>query len=113
MRDNHRWRTDPYRTGYRVRLLLRAQCYGFAGCRRGCCDHKQQSRDGIHRFRYLRQAVFRASHFGGQTSINLAMDLEKALAGTKTKVLGTTPDMMDVAEDRRRFSALMNELGIR
>ena len=51
--------------------------------------------------------------FGGQTSINLAMDLEKALAGTKTKVLGTTPDMMDVAEDRRRFSALMNELGIR
>ena len=45
--------------------------------------------------------------YGGQTSVNLAVDLEKALAGTKTKVLGTTPDQMDVAEDRRRFSALM------
>ena len=51
--------------------------------------------------------------YGGQTSVNLAVDLEKALAGTKTKVLGTTPDQMDVAEDRRRFSALMDELGIK
>ena len=51
--------------------------------------------------------------FGGQTSVNLAVDLEKALAGTKTKVLGTTPDNMDVAEDRRRFSKLMDDLGIK
>ena len=51
--------------------------------------------------------------FGGQTSVNLAVDLEKALQGTKTKVLGTSPDMMDVAEDRRRFSKLMVDLGIK
>jgi len=51
--------------------------------------------------------------YGGQTSVNLAVDLEKALVGTKTKVLGTSPDMMDVAEDRRRFSALMDNLGIK
>ena len=51
--------------------------------------------------------------FGGQTSVNLAVDLEKALKGTKTKVLGTTPDSMDIAEDRRRFSKLMDELGIK
>ena len=51
--------------------------------------------------------------YGGQTSVNLAVDLEKALAGTKTKVLGTSPDKMDVAEDRRRFSKLMDELGIK
>ena len=51
--------------------------------------------------------------YGGQTSVNLAVDLEKALAGTKTKVLGTSPDMMDVAEDRRRFSKLMDELNIK
>jgi carbamoyl-phosphate synthase large subunit len=50
--------------------------------------------------------------FGGQTSVNLAVDLEKALKGTKTKVLGTSPDDMDVAEDRRRFSKLMDQLGI-
>ncbi|MBQ9690405.1 MAG: carbamoyl-phosphate synthase large subunit, partial [Candidatus Methanomethylophilaceae archaeon] len=51
--------------------------------------------------------------YGGQTSVNLAVDLEKALQGTKTKVLGTTPDDMDVAEDRRRFSKLMDELKIK
>jgi len=51
--------------------------------------------------------------YGGQTSVNLAVDLEKALTGTKTKVLGTSPDKMDVAEDRRRFSKLMDDLGIK
>jgi carbamoyl-phosphate synthase large subunit len=51
--------------------------------------------------------------YGGQTSVNLAVDLEKALEGSKTKVLGTSPDDMDVAEDRRRFSALMDELKIK
>ena len=50
--------------------------------------------------------------YGGQTSVNLAVDLEKALKGTNTKILGTSPDMMDVAEDRRRFSKLMDELKI-
>jgi len=51
--------------------------------------------------------------YGGQTSVNLAVDLEEALKGTKTKVLGTSPDDMDVAEDRRRFSKLMDELKIK
>ena len=51
--------------------------------------------------------------YGGQTSVNLAVDLENALKGSKTRVLGTTPDNMDVAEDRRRFSKLMDELNIK
>ncbi|MCQ2056435.1 MAG: carbamoyl-phosphate synthase large subunit [archaeon] len=51
--------------------------------------------------------------FGGQTSVNLAVDLKIALKGTKTKILGTDPDMMDIAEDRRKFSGLMSNLGIR
>jgi len=50
--------------------------------------------------------------FGGQTAINLAIPLEEALKGTKTKVLGTSPTMIDVAEDRKLFSVLMEELGI-
>ncbi|MGI6471474.1 MAG: carbamoyl-phosphate synthase large subunit [Candidatus Methanomethylophilaceae archaeon] len=50
--------------------------------------------------------------FGGQTSVNLAVDLEKAFKGKKTKVLGTAPDDMDLAEDRKRFSELMDELGV-
>ena len=50
--------------------------------------------------------------FGGQTAINLAMPLLKALEGKKTKVMGTSPIDVDVAEDRKLFSALMDQLGI-
>ena len=51
--------------------------------------------------------------FGGQTSVNLAVPLEEALKGRRCKVLGTPPDMIDVAEDRKRWTALMRELNIR
>ncbi|NLN71597.1 MAG: carbamoyl-phosphate synthase large subunit [Thermoplasmatales archaeon] len=51
--------------------------------------------------------------YGGQTSVNLAVDLERALEGSRTRVLGTSPDDMDIAEDRRRFSELMDKLNIR
>ncbi len=50
--------------------------------------------------------------FGGQTAINLAMPLLKALEGKKTKVMGTSPIDVDVAENRKLFSALMDELGV-
>ncbi|HHT74787.1 MAG TPA: carbamoyl-phosphate synthase large subunit [Euryarchaeota archaeon] len=50
--------------------------------------------------------------FGGQTAINLAMPLMKALEGKRAKVLGTSPEDVDVAEDRKLFSALMDRLGI-
>ncbi|MEM2978978.1 MAG: carbamoyl-phosphate synthase large subunit [Methanomassiliicoccales archaeon] len=51
--------------------------------------------------------------FGGQTAVNLAVPLQKALQGKKTRILGTAPEMMDVAEDRKLFSALMDRLGIK
>jgi len=52
--------------------------------------------------------------FGGQTSVNLAMPLEKELKrrGLNTKILGTSPENMDMAEDRERFNVLMKNLGI-
>ena len=52
--------------------------------------------------------------FGGQTAINLAFPLEKEIArrGLKTKILGTSPDSIDLAEDRERFNALMDQLNI-
>ena len=51
---------------------------------------------------------------GGQTSVNLAVPLQKALDenGYKTKILGTSAESMDIAEDRRRFEALMRKLKI-
>ncbi len=52
--------------------------------------------------------------FGGQTAVNLAVPLERELKrrGLKTVILGTSPDSIDIAEDRERFNKLMNELGI-
>ena len=46
--------------------------------------------------------------FGGQTPLNLAMRLQQA----GVKVIGTSPDSIDLAEDRKRFGALLKELGI-
>jgi carbamoyl-phosphate synthase large subunit len=53
--------------------------------------------------------------FGGQTSVNLAIPLQKAILSNKklkTKILGTSPKSMDLAEDRRKFEALMRKLKI-
>ncbi|PYS71835.1 MAG: carbamoyl phosphate synthase large subunit, partial [Acidobacteria bacterium] len=46
--------------------------------------------------------------FGGQTPLNLAMRLQEA----GVKVIGTSPDSIDLAEDRKRFGALLEKLGI-
>jgi carbamoyl-phosphate synthase large subunit len=52
--------------------------------------------------------------FGGQTSVNVGEPLEAELArrGLDCAVLGTSVDAMDLAEDRDRFNALMDDLGI-
>jgi len=47
--------------------------------------------------------------FGGQTPLKLAAALEKA----GIPILGTSPDAIDLAEDRERFAALVNKLGLR
>ncbi|MDD3293411.1 MAG: carbamoyl-phosphate synthase large subunit [Geobacteraceae bacterium] len=46
--------------------------------------------------------------FGGQTPLNIASELEAA----GVKILGTSPETIDLAEDRQRFASLMLELGI-
>ncbi len=51
--------------------------------------------------------------FGGQTSINLALPLQREFKGKKTRILGTSPDAIDLAEDRKKFSKLMDDLGIK
>ncbi|WP_298492406.1 carbamoyl-phosphate synthase large subunit [uncultured Maritimibacter sp.] len=47
--------------------------------------------------------------FGGQTPLKLANDLEEA----GIPILGTTPDAIDLAEDRERFQDLVNRLGLK
>jgi carbamoyl-phosphate synthase large subunit len=47
--------------------------------------------------------------FGGQTPLNLARALEEAGA----PIIGTSVESIDIAEDRERFGALVNRLGLR
>src|SRR5437762_6387609 len=47
--------------------------------------------------------------FGGQTPLKLARDLE----ANGVPIIGTTPDMIDMAEDRERFQQLIDRLGLR
>ncbi|MBM82549.1 MAG: carbamoyl phosphate synthase large subunit [Planctomycetaceae bacterium] len=47
--------------------------------------------------------------FGGQTPLNLARGLEAA----GQPIIGTSPDMIDAAEDRERFQAILQQLGLR
>ena len=48
------------------------------------------------------------AQFGGQTPLNLAASLKK----NGVKILGTSPEVIDLAEDRDQFRAMMDKLGI-
>ena len=52
--------------------------------------------------------------FGGQTPLKLSVPLLKYLQDTNstTKIWGTSPDSIDIAEDRERFEAICQEIGI-
>ncbi len=54
------------------------------------------------------QPVGVIAQFGGQTPLNLAADLEK----NGVRILGTAPSVIDLAEDRDLFRAMMDKLGI-
>ncbi len=47
--------------------------------------------------------------FGGQTPLKLALDLERA----GVPIIGTSPDSIDIAEDRERFQKLLHDLGLK
>ncbi len=48
------------------------------------------------------------AQFGGQTPLNIAAELEKAGA----RILGTSPETIDLAEDRDRFNEIMDRIGV-
>ncbi|MBO7689952.1 MAG: carbamoyl-phosphate synthase large subunit, partial [Clostridia bacterium] len=57
---------------------------------------------------YKEKPVGVIAQFGGQTPLNLAADLE----ANGVKILGTSPEVIDLAEDRDQFRAMMDKLGI-
>lgn len=54
------------------------------------------------------QPVGVIAQFGGQTPLNLAGELQK----NGVKILGTPPEVIDLAEDRDQFRSMMDKLGI-
>jgi carbamoyl-phosphate synthase large subunit len=59
--------------------------------------------------------------FGGQTPLKLALPIQRYIEENKmvsasgngnVKIWGTSPDSIDAAEDRKRFNAILEELGI-
>ena len=123
-----RQRAQPDRPGHRVRLLLRARraCAPRDGLRD---DHGQlQPRDGLHRLRHLRPALLRAAHLrgraqhrreraahGSRSSSSAARRRCSSRSGWKRPACRSSalpPDAIDLAEDRGRFGALLDELGI-
>ncbi len=54
------------------------------------------------------QPVGVIAQFGGQTPLNLAADLKR----NGINILGTSPETIDLAEDRDHFRAMMDKLGI-
>ena len=58
---------------------------------------------------YLEQPFGVIVQYGGQTPLKLARDLE----ANGVPIIGTTPDMIDMAEDRERFQQLLHRLGLK
>ncbi len=121
-------RTQPHRTGHRVRLLLRAGLPGAS--RRGLRNRhgQQQSGNGLDRLRHERPASFEPVtledvlavyrrercdgaivQFGGQTPLNLALELEAA----GVTIIGTSPGNIEKAEDREFFKRLAEQVGVK
>ena len=126
-----RQRAEPDRPGHRVRLLLLPRRLRAARGRPRDGDGQLQPGDGVDRLRHRRSAVLPAAdvrgrdgassrpsasaggdvsclvQFGGQTPLKLALALQQA----GVRILGTSPDSIDLAEDRKRFAALLSRAG--
>ncbi|MEW6590992.1 MAG: carbamoyl-phosphate synthase large subunit [Pseudomonadota bacterium] len=57
----------------------------------------------------IEQPVGVIVQYGGQTPLKLARDLEK----NGVPIIGTSPDMIDAAEDRERFQQMLHDLGLK
>ncbi len=70
--------------------------------------HVSGTPDSAYYFYKKEQPVGVIAQFGGQTPLNLAADLEK----NGVRILGTSPSVIDLAEDRDQFRAMMDKLEI-
>ena len=121
---------EPHRPGHRVRLLLLPRRLRAQGGRLRDHHGQLQSGDGVDRLRHLRPALFRAAdrrrragdhrHRARATARCTASSCSSAgrrrsssprrLSAAQVPILGTSPDAIDLAEDRDRFKTLLDKL---
>jgi hypothetical protein len=121
-------RSQPHRPGHRVRLLLRARGQALredgyetimVNCNPETVSTDYDTADRLYFEPLTREDVLEIIdaekpegvivQFGGQTPLRLAVPLQKA----GVKLLGTSADAIDRAEDRQRFGELVTKLGLR
>ena len=125
-----RLRAQPHRAGHRVRLLLRPRQLRPARRRLRDGHGQLQPRDGVDRLRHLRPPLLRAAHPRGrpQRHRGRAGRRRRSRASSSASaarrrsswpaplpeglVLGTSPESIDLAEDRERWNALCARLEI-
>ena len=122
-------RAESHRAGGGVRLLLRARgARAAAGrvrddhdqlesrrpsprtsTRRTSCTSSRSRFEDVLEIVEREQPIGVIVQLGGQTPLKLTRPLEAA----GVRILGTSPDAIDIAEDRRRFDEIARRLGIR
>ncbi len=127
-----RQRAEPHRPGHRVRLLLLSRRLRPARRRLRDGDGQLQPGDGLDRLRHGRSAVLRAADLRGRDvdPRHRALGRRRGVGAScssaarrrsswrcrcrrpASSIIGTSPDSIDLAEDRERFSTLLNELQI-
>ena len=127
-----RRRSEPNRPGHRVRLLLLPRGLRAEGSRLRDHHGQLQSGDRIDGLRHVRPALFRTTHarrcardHRHRTRNRHAArrdravrrpdtaETRRAVGESKVPILGTSPDAIDLAEDRDRFKKLLDKLKLR
>ena len=129
---HHRLRTEPHRPGRRVRLLVRARVVRTVGRRVRDRHGQLQPRDRLDRLRHERPAVLRAAHARGRargaarrsavgrdprrrsaSSAGRPRSVSRRAFRTPAyRILGTSPEAIDLAEERQLFSDILDAAGL-
>ena len=120
---------EPDRAGHRVRLLLRPRGAGLPPARLRGRAAELQPGDGLDRLRHLRPALPRAGHArararrlrassshsasSSRSGARPRSSIAHGLAEAGVPLLGDPLLAIDLAEDRGKFGAVLEELGLR
>ena len=98
-----RWRCARTASRRSWSTAIRRPCRPTTTPRTGCTSSRSRSRT-CSRSSHIEKPFGVIVQYGGQTPLKLARDLEK----NGVPIIGTSPDMIDMAEDRERFQQMLH-----